>query len=418
MPPPPDQSHSPVLHSLAQLYAESKAGRTGTFQRDFLVDLKILLATAGCQDGDDRERALQHLREHNGKLLHLEGPRRDPDIIHKVRFPASNETILFQLVGLPSPTESRRQLADQFARAAHSNLPLRWRDPWIQFCAEFQNAALAGAPIAPFSRTALAANAELLDLIPKLLAWHARGEESLLRFASCVLTGNSKRLGLLAAQDDAGHRSGKIGLILHRLSQGEIQSLDDLGILQAPRFALLHGPLQLSLHGQSLDLGQLHGPFRLSETDIALASTILTTAPRCLTVENETSFHELAKLNSGTLLACTSYPGSATLTLLKKLPASLDFFHFGDSDPEGFDILRDLRERSGRSFQSLHMRWRPAPNPTPLDAPNRRLLQRLLQSPLMQPELPHLQQMLDAANKGLFEQESLGLPSPTWPFYP
>jgi hypothetical protein len=44
---------------LARLYAESKAGRTGAGQRDFLVDLKKLLADAGCQDGDDRSTAIR-----------------------------------------------------------------------------------------------------------------------------------------------------------------------------------------------------------------------------------------------------------------------------------------------------------------------------------------------------------------------
>jgi hypothetical protein len=85
-------------------------------------------------------------------------------------------------------------------------------------------------------------------------------------------------------------------------------------------------------------------------------------------VENETSFHELAKLESGELLVCTSYPGSATLALLKKLPSALEFWHFGDSDPEGFDILRDLRERSYRPFRALHMKWRDAASCEPLDA--------------------------------------------------
>ena len=56
-------------------------------------------------------------------------------------------------------------------------------------------------------------------------------------------------------------------------------------------------------------------------------------ARRCLTVENETSFHELAKLRSRELLIRTSYSGSATLALLSKLPNAMEFWHFGDSDP-------------------------------------------------------------------------------------
>ena len=402
---------SPVLRALARLYGESRAGRTGAGQRDFLVDFKKLLAAAGCEDGDDRETAIRQLRELDGKLLRLEGPRRDADIIHQVRLPLANEASLFELLGAPSPAECRQRLAQQFSGAAHADVPDRWREPWQKYCAALQQAAIQGAAIAPFSRDDLPTNSELLALVPKLLAWHAKGDESLLRFASCVLTGNSKRLGELAAEDDNSSRRGKLGAILERVTGGKLRSLEDVGVLQAPRFALVHGPIHLLLDGEWLNLGSLQGPCRLSETDITRAARIETTAHRCLTVENETSFHELAKLRSGDLLICTSYPGSATLALLSKLPDALEFWHFGDSDPEGFDILRDLRERTGRPFRSFHMNWRPVADSPTLDAGEERLVNKLLKSAAMQSERDVLNAMLNAHKQGSFEQESLGRPT-------
>jgi len=142
--------------------------------------------------------------------------------------------------------------------------------------------------------------------------------------------------------------------------------------------ALVHGPLKLDFAGVWLNLGQLQGAFRLAEADIVRASGVETDAKRCLTVENEATFHELAKLQSGELLIQTSYRGYGTLKLLERLPHAMEFWHFGDSDQAGFDILRDLRERSRRAFQALHME------------PGR---------------IPH-------------EQEALGRPSSSkWPFY-
>jgi hypothetical protein len=408
---------SPILRALADLYSESKAGRTGLGERDFLVDLRKLLAAARCEDGDDRELAMRQLREQNGKLLFLEGPRRDRDIIHQVRLPVANEAALFAFLNTPSPTERRGQLAAQFATALDAEVPERWREGWRNYFRNLQTAALQGGAMAPFSREDHQANAELLALLPKLLAWPELGGESLLRFASCVLTGNSKRLGELAPES-AGQRRGKIGAVLEPITNGAIRRLEDLGILETPRFALLQGPLRLQLPSGSLDLGLLQGPFRLSETDIANAARVECLSPRCLTIENETTFHELAKLNSGELLLCTSYPGSATLALLQKLPATMEFWHFGDSDPEGFDILRDLRSRSGRPFQSLLMDYRPADSTPTLDAGDRRLIERLLELPIMNAEHLPLQQMLQAGSKGRFEQESLGRPKlRTWPFY-
>lgn len=40
-------------------------------------------------------------------------------------------------------------------------------------------------------------------------------------------------------------------------------------------------------------------------------------------------------------------PGSGRLPLRKKIPASVEFWHFGGGDPESFDFVRDIREGSG-----------------------------------------------------------------------
>ena len=216
---------------MARLYAESKAGRTGAGQRDFLVDLKELLADAGCQDGEERCTAIRQLKELDGSLLHLEGPRRDADIIHQVRFPLTNESKLFALLETPSPTSRREVLARQFSEASGFEVPEYWRGSWQRFCGELAEAVLRGNAIAPFSRDDLEGNGQLLALIPPLLAWQQKGEESLLRFASCVLTGNSKRLGELAAEGSNGRHTGKLGAILERVTDGKLRCLEDIGIL-------------------------------------------------------------------------------------------------------------------------------------------------------------------------------------------
>ena len=152
-----------------------------------------------------------------------------------------------------------------------------------------------------------------------------------------------------------GKLRGKLGRLLEDITGGVVCSLDDLGIVPNPRSVLLHGPLRLLLDGEWMDLSLLQGAIRLAQSDIQRAAQVVTTATRCLTVENETSFHELAKLHSGELLVQTSYPGSGTLTLIRRLPKNLEFWHFGDSDIAGFDILRVLCEMSGRTIRPLHM---------------------------------------------------------------
>ena len=79
-------------------------------------------------------------------------------------------------------------------------------------------------------------NQKLLTLLPQLLAWEG---ESLVRFTSCVLCGDSKTLESLAAMDRDGEfrdkLRGKLGRLLEEITSGQIRSLDDLGILPNPR---------------------------------------------------------------------------------------------------------------------------------------------------------------------------------------
>ena len=372
---------SPVLEALASRYERSQAGRTGEASRDVLVNVEDLLREADAAEGESRAVAEQQLREaeKNG-ILKLEPlHKRDRSSLHQIRFSPANEVKLYELVGRQSPKSVREALAEQFAAASGQKVPARWGHGWKAWCEQIRAAALAGKSVEPFDRHPSTENQKLLTLLPQLLAWEG---ESLMRFASCVLCGDSKTLESLAAMDRDGEfrdkLRGKLGRLLEAITRAQIRSLDDIGILPNPRFALIHGPLKLQLDGEWLDLGRLRGAFRLAESDIERAESLVTTARRCVTIENETSFHELAKLESNELLIQTSYPGSGTLKLLQRLPGEMEFWHFGDSDEAGFDILRVLREKSGRNFQPLHMQRGRIP----------------------------------------FEQESLGRPKlKSWPFY-
>jgi hypothetical protein len=247
----------------------------------------------------------------------------------------------------------------------------------------------------------------LLDLLPRLLAW---GGESYLRFASCVLCGDSKSLERLA---------GRIGAALSRITAGAFSTLADLGIVEKPRSVMLHGPLRLELDGRWLDLGLLRGVARIAAIEFERASRVECSARRCVSVENETTLHELAKLGGGDLLIGTSFLGSGTRRLLGRLPDTMEFWHFGDSDPAGFAVLADLRERAGRRVASLHMSWRVAPRRIPLSAAERQLAERLLASiHLEESEKAVLRQQLHIDDKGAFEQETLGPPAlPVFPYY-
>ena len=372
---------SQIANALARFYERSQAGKTGVSSRDVLIPIEKLLTEADASEGEAREMAERQLGYLQSLgILKLEPvDKRDRSRIGQIRFSSKNESQLYSQLNKPSPSQLRAAVADQFVKASHTCVSERWQIGWSTWCDHMREAAIQGLPIGPFDRAPSKENEELLGLLPKLLNWQG---ESLVRFASCVLCGESKRLENLSQIDRDGEFSGKLrgtlGRLLAEITAGAIQTLDDVGIIPNPRFVLIHGPLKLQVDNQYLDLGILRGPLRLSQIDIERATEITTSAIRCLTIENEASFHEIAKLQSGELLIQTSYPGSGTLALIERLPTTLEFWHFGDSDEAGFDILRVLQERSGRHIQAFCMQKGRQP----------------------------------------FEQESLGRPThANWPFY-
>lgn len=401
-------AHAPVLSTLAQLYRETPAGRTGE-GRGLLVDFEDLLGKSGTKRGDERQASVSILLDaEKANAIELERHVRDSALIERVRIKRERETAFFGYIAGKAPTVERNELAAWFSKASHdtSGVPEIFHSGWQQFLQELAALAETGRTVDPFVRDDMRYNQRLLSAIPALLAWSG---ESLQRMASCVLFGDSKELA---------RRQKALEACLTRISTGTVSTLAELGITENPRTVLLHGPVHLKLPDGVLDCGLVHGPIAISETDLRRTLSATTTAERLITVENPTSLIELARLKSNDLLIGTSYPGAGTLLLLNLLPANLPSWHFGDSDPAGFDILRDLRERSGRSFESLHMEFRAATETIPLTADEARRARRLLESPALTPQEKRELELTLQNGKGRFEQESLGRPTRrVFPYY-
>lgn len=409
---PHDSAWHPVttiIAVIADRYAKTQAAKTGRAVRDFLLDAEDLLAAAGASAGQPRRAALADLETAEARgFLKIERHPRDPAILERVRITSECTDAIHRLLNRSTPAEERERLADLFKRAKIETVPARWTIGWHQFCDELAEASLAGRSIQPFSQGLLAETAELLSLLPSLLSWSG---ESYLRFVSCVLCGDSKRLEAWAPRAESA---------LARITEGAIPTLSDLGIVANPRSVMLHGPLCLELRSGRIDLGLLDGVSRISASDIDQATHLTSSAMRCVSVENETMLHELAKRRSGELLIGTSFLGSGTRRLFDRLPPEIECWHFGDSDPAGFAILADLRERTGRKIQALHMSWRSTAKVVRLSAIEQKTAERLMTSSyLVAAEKDVLRNQLETSNKGAFEQETLGPPLlPNFPFYP
>ncbi len=402
---------SRVVEVIAERFRAGVAGRTNTAKRDLLLPFNDLLKAADCLHGPARHDAVQTLEELESRgLLVLERHRRDPSAILKVRLPLGSAAALFSDLGLPTPETEREQLAEIFRRARHCSVPHRFESGWETFCSTYAEAAACGSSVQPFDRTNPAQTDRIMEALPAILSWEG---ESLLRFASTLLFRDSKYLEKVRP---------RIESCLARITGGIANRLTDFGISDNEKSFLLHGPLSLRFPSGELAVGHLERPVRIASTDMRRAE-IHTAANRCLTVENVAMLHELAKSKSGTVLASSGSEGgfanSAVIAFLQALPANVELWHFGDSDPKGFDILRDLRERTGRQIQSLHMAFRTGKEArSPLDTDDLKTINRLLASDLLTAlEKTDLENIRIAADKGAFEQENLGHPAQSWPFY-
>lgn len=386
---------SPILYALARVYAESTAGRTGA-ARDFTIDYEKFLRAAGAADGDERELAEAQLclaERQSGGVLAIDRQRRSglPQTIRVAR--AGGEAWLFAAGGLPSPATRREALAAEFEAAAALAVPARWSATWRDWCAALARRARDGGSVQPFKRGDAVGNAELLEAISGVLNWQG---ESLVRYASAVICGDSKRLQALTPR-----------LLGALVAITGADSLECFGILQKPRAVMLQGSLDVTIGSQTVDLSALPGPLSLSETNLLAATTVATNAAVLLTVENEEVFLELAKRNPGVLLVQTSYPGSGVRRLFELLPKDLMCLHFGDTDPAGYDILRDLREKTGRMIHPLLMDPRAASVSRAFSDQEHQVLRRVIASPAMADLRSMLEHYLTGGTKGSFEQEDI-----------
>jgi hypothetical protein len=388
-----------ILRTLADLYRKSAAGSHGS-ARDFTCDYEQLLRLANCHDGDEREKAEDDLKRaeiSSGGLLSLDRAPRSAMLLRVRLARDGGEAWLFTRIGRDSPSDKRSDLAGFFVESGKLPVPEHWRDAWTGWCAMLAGNAAANRSIQPFKRDDPEDNHDFRNTLLGVIHWQG---ESLIRYASSVICGDSKKLE---------NQETRLVSALQAIRSDTTLSLENLGILRKPRTLTFHGPLVLRIAGGTVDFTSLPGPTRISEVNLVEADQVFTKAPLCLAVENEEVFLEVAKQNCGWLLVHTSFPGSAVRRLFDRLGPDLTCWHFGDSDPAGFDILRDLREKTGRDFKPVCMEFRPDPSSPRLTDDDRRTIARLLDTPMMEDIHPVLESMLNADSKGMFEQESVSL---------
>lgn len=408
---------SPILRALARIYERSHAGETGLGIKDVQptfdnVREEFENANGRALEGDSYELAMEDLLTADGNVLRLQwDSQRFKTRIEKVRISPTEEREFYNWIGAESPTARREKWAALFREAATWSVPERWQKSWAEFCQRRAVNALRWTAMRPFQLVRPDRALPLLEITKRLLAWEG---ERLIRYASYELTGKSKHLETW---------QGSLETLLAEATDGAVRDFESHGLLPMPRVVVFHGPLRFwdGAH-LALDAVLFADAGSLSGEDISRMSRVETTAARCLILENKAPFFEIARLQSGTLLVWSSFPTSATvllLILLHDANPSLEFFHHGDTDAAGYDILRDLRQQTGIPIHSHYMHYTEDAASVELTNDERARLARLLKDPRMSAEHTDIAALLASGRKGNFEQERHREPPlAEWPFFP
>lgn len=398
--------NSKILYELGEQYRRSKLGRTGEAAKDFMVPLDKIMEEAKYESSEDADFAGQELlaAERLGALT-LDRDEKSPSKILRIRISRQQENELFRILGEKSPKQERIILSDLFESYVDAPVPENYRGSWNFWCQLYAQNCLKGIQIAPFFRDKPEDIREILDLIIQLFKWpHA----SQVELVSGVLCGDTTRIDKLL---------NRLTRVLTIFTDGAVNGLEDFGILMEPQQCHFHGRIRLKLNRTWVDCAAFRSGIQVQDVDIEGLSEVEVNAPRCVVVQKPGTFHELVKLNCGDLLILSDHPNEPTQSLIKLLPSTIEFWFLGNSDPNGFDILRNLRQLTGKPFQPLHMKTRLYPEASrnePLLQTERKLLESLLQDTSVKDIKPWLQDMLEANSSGRNEQETLGVPNLDW----
>ena len=288
--------------------------------------------------------ALQHLAAQGCLRLHWRKWEED-NWLDKVDLVGKNAEAIYKLLGRTPLDEQETMLARLLAE--HSP-KVDWH---IDFLRWVQRQLDTHASVAPLRLSTDAADVEWnRDLLAALGAMTELNEPMLERKFSVQLFGNSKRFEDL--------RQAIVRILRRHDPESIIYGDDGKALLRAhmlertPEYVPIAGPLVLQTKDRLLDLTPFVPNVALPATILHSAKVSSCRADVLITVENLTSFNELAFAKPDSVLAI--YTGGfasptviALLRIIYTKHPDLLFFHWSDMDVGGLRILAHLRKNFG-----------------------------------------------------------------------
>ena len=193
---------------------------------------------------------------------------------------------------------------------------------------------------------------ELKTDIEMIYAIEKQNEDIFLRVFSKKRFGDSKAVE---------RNSSKVFQIFNEFGDLEYDNIVDLfeehNIVKNKGNAIAKQGMSFEINNQIIDLDKFGEEFYFSMNMLMKMSIVSIRKNRIITIENLTTFYSF-KDDNAVILYLGGFHNSAKRALIKKIcdfNPNLEFYHSGDIDCGGFEILIDLREKTGIYFKPLLM---------------------------------------------------------------
>lgn len=152
---------------------------------------------------------------------------------------------------------------------------------------------------------------------------------------------------------------GELELDLSVLDKKEKEKaiLEEYQVFSNPSYIFFKGNVHIHYVDGSSIIVTPDNPIAILSEAIARIEMIKVNSNRIVTVENLTSYNRIND-NKSTFIYLSGYHNTAKQRFLKKIAennSGVSWFHFGDIDPDGYYILKNLVEKTGIAFVPLYM---------------------------------------------------------------
>lgn len=152
---------------------------------------------------------------------------------------------------------------------------------------------------------------------------------------------------------------GELELDLYALDKKEKEKaiLEEYQVFSNPSYIFFKGNVDIHYMDGSFISVTPDNPIAILSEAIARIEMVKVNSNRIVTVENLTSYNRIND-NKSTFIYLSGYHNTAKQSFLKKIAennSGVSWFHFGDIDPDGYFILKNLVEKTGISFAPLYM---------------------------------------------------------------